>query len=572
MSKVPRNFDFYDEPEDPSPDTSSDWSKVGSSLQSSFGTIDVRYPRSIIPDIESIKSQKLTAWCGEKVSAQLVLWFSQAVNNIGFEFTDFKKRNGASLGAGIAKARFVRYVLTDEFGDGNGCADRKPEDFPVSLTPDVLDNVSSFNIGAETSRPVWITIEVPRDAEPGQYQGSLILKADEQEPNVFTLELDVLPRVLPQPSEWMFHLDLWQHPYAAARMYDVELWSEEHWELMRPLMKMLADAGQKVITTTINEKPWGNQALDPYESMVEWTKRRDGSWEFDYTVFDNWVEFMMGLGINKQINAYSLIPWTSELVYHDEEIGELITVKAETGSEKYIELWTPFIKDFWAHLVENGWSDITYLAMDEIKGDPMQAMLEVMDEIDPDFGLASADSEKAYKRYPDRIKDLTVTYAEIIDEPDLEYRRSKGYLSTFYVCCREPYPNQFTFSPPVESAFVGWYAAANGFDGFLRWAYAHWVEDPLHDTRFRKWPGGDTNFVYPGPRSSIRFERLIEGIQDAEKIRILREEFESIDSEEASRKLDRLNDVLTSFRWDVKQEEIGEIVNNGKRVLAELSR
>lgn len=29
--------------------------------------------------------------------------------------------------------------------------------------------------------------------------------------------------------------------------------------------------------------------------------------------------------------------------------------------------------------------------------------------------------------------------------------------------------------------------------------------------------------IYPGPRSSIRFERLREGIQDYEKIRILRQ-------------------------------------------------
>ena len=31
--------------------------------------------------------------------------------------------------------------------------------------------------------------------------------------------------------------------------------------------------------------------------------------------------------------------------------------------------------------------------------------------------------------------------------------------------------------------------------------------------------------VYPDNRSSIRFETLREGIQDAEKIRVLREEF-----------------------------------------------
>ena len=44
----------------------------------------------------------------------------------------------------------------------------------------------------------------------------------------------------------------------------------------------------------------------------------------------------------------------------------------------------------------------------------------------------------------------------------------------------------------------------------------------MHDSRFVTWSSGDTYLVYPGPYSSVRFERLREGIQDYEKIRILK--------------------------------------------------
>lgn len=80
----------------------------------------------------------------------------------------------------------------------------------------------------------------------------------------------------------------------------------------------------------------------------------------------------------------------------------------------------------------------------------------------------------------------------------------------------------FTFSDPAEAVYAGWYTAACGYDGFLRWAYNSWVEEPLTDSRFRTFPAGDTYIVYPGARSSVRFERLVEGIQDAEKISILK--------------------------------------------------
>ena len=75
---------------------------------------------------------------------------------------------------------------------------------------------------------------------------------------------------------------------------------------MRPLMKMLADAGQKIITATLTHKPWNGQTEDYFDTMVTWIKRADGTWAFDYTIFDRWVEFMMSVGIDKQINCYSL--------------------------------------------------------------------------------------------------------------------------------------------------------------------------------------------------------------------------------------------------------------------------
>lgn len=76
---------------------------------------------------------------------------------------------------------------------------------------------------------------------------------------------------------------------------------------MRPLMKMLANAGQKVITATLMHKPWNGQTEDYFDTMVTWMKRADGTWAFDYTIFDRWVEFMMSVGIDKQIGLFANI-------------------------------------------------------------------------------------------------------------------------------------------------------------------------------------------------------------------------------------------------------------------------
>ncbi len=109
-----------------------------------------------------------------------------------------------------------------------------------------------------------------------------------------------------------------------------------------------------------------------------------------------------------------------------------------------------------------------------------------------------------------------------IDAKDLAERSARGLNTTFYVYCGNNFPNQFTFSDPAESAYMGWYAEAAGYNGVLRWAFNSWVENPLVDSRFRTWPAGDTYITYPQARSSIRYERLLEGVQDYEKIQVVK--------------------------------------------------
>ena len=87
---------------------------------------------------------------------------------------------------------------------------------------------------------------------------------------------------------------------------------------------------------------------------------------------------------------------------------------------------------------------------------------------------------------------------------------------------------------------MSYYSSKKHLDGYLRWAYNSWPLEPLLDSRFRSWAGGDTYLVYPGARSCIRFERLIEGIQAHEKINILRQEFEKKGNKAGLKKIEKM--------------------------------
>ena len=124
-------------------------------------------------------------------------------------------------------------------------------------------------------------------------------------------------------------------------------------------------------------------------------------------------------------------------------------------------------------------------------------------------------------------------------------RQAAGQRSTYYTCCTEVWPNMFTFSQPAESTYISLFIAKDKVEGYLRWAFNSWPLEPLLDSRFSAWAGGDTYIVYPGNRTSIRFEKLIEGIQAYEKVRLLQAEFEAKGDTRAAKKL---QEVLAPFK------------------------
>jgi hypothetical protein len=451
--------------------------------------------------------------------------------------------------------------MTDSIGrKGIGCDIES--DLDSSLAEDAIDNVTSLALAAKTTQPVWLSIRIPVDAHPGIYKGTIAVEGADKELSLkYTVE--VLNRTLPAPGNWKFHLDLWQNPFSIARIHGVENWSVEHLNALKPYMQMLADAGQKIITTSVIHDPWNSQTYDVYKSMVKWTLKKDGTWEYDYTVFDKWVSFMMSLGINKEINCYSMIPWNLKFYYYDETLGKDTLLIATPGTAAYENHWKPMLMDFSKHLKEKGWFNITTIAMDERPMEHMQKVFRIIRNADKDFKVSMAGNY-----HPEIEKDLynyCVASEFVLSEEVMGRRKKDGLITTFYTACPEEYPNVFTFSPPAEAAFMGWYAAGKNFDGYLRWAYNSWPEKPLQDSRYGKWSAGDTYFIYPEARSSVRFERLIEGIQAYEKVQILKNEFKQ---KNETSKTATLEKVLS--RFDIKSSKAtgaAALVNNANEIL-----
>ena len=486
------------------------------------------------------------AWRGEKVFAQAVVSSEEELKDVRLSVSDL--RNGKSLiGAENIRLQFVSYVVSDlldttKYGQ---CGSREDKSkWGEVLVADVLDINDSMTVPAGRKQPVWMTVSVPSDARPGKYSGKLTVTSSNAKARSLNVELTVADHVLPPARDWAFHLDLWQNPYSVARYENVPLWSEAHFEAMRPVMRMLAEAGQKSVTATIMSRPWNGQTEDAFGSMVTKIRRIDGTWLYDYTIFDRWVEFMFSLGIDRQINCYSMIPWALQFDYIDQATSSPATFQAAPGSEEYNEYWGAFIADFARHLKAKGWFEKTMIAMDERPLESMQAVLGLIRKVEPAFKISLAGNYHEPVIYD--IVDFSETFSGKQEFPESAKAKRKelGLTTTFYTCCAEAHPNMFVISNPDEAAWLGWFAQAEGYDGYLRWAYNSWTLDPLTDARFRTWPAGDCFVVYPGGRGSVRFSKLVEGIQDFEKVRILRSRWQETGNEA---KLGQLTGILKSF-------------------------
>ena len=423
---------------------------------------------------------EVTAWRGETVAARVP------------DFAELGKApDGIKVRFGVLKS--VKYAPTVE-----------------SLQRlEVYDRVK-WN--SDDDGPRVVEVSVPADAKPGVYSCGM-------------MNIRVVDRVLPPAKEWKYFLDLWQHPWAVSRYHDVKPFSKKHYAKMRPVYELLASAGQKTITTTILPEAWDHQCYDAYGTMIGRVKREDGTWQFDYSVFDEYVEFCRGCGLGPAICCYTLCPWGYVVRWQNAK-GETESCVAKPGTKEFEDYWGVFLQAFATHLKQKGWFEQTYISMDERSIEDVKLIGEFVQKHAPGLRISMAGNQLP-SQYGVTIDDFCMILSDKINADYLKEaaeRQAKGMVTTYYVCCGPLYPNTFMSSGPGEAFWLGAYPAMIGLDGFLRWAWNSWPKDPKEDATYWAWTAGDTFLCYPDGEPSWRFMELRNGIAAAEKVRLLKEQ------------------------------------------------
>jgi sialidase-1 len=493
------------------------WVPTGSFASSSFERIP-REPDGDAPE-PAPTTLRLTAVRNAPSSAQLGVLAHTDLRDLRVDVVQARPRAGQRpLPPGAVTVRYPAYI---------------PVEGTDEVTADPLRD-GPVDVPAGSNQPVWLTITPPATLPAGTYVAGLRVSAKAQHPLVHELVVDVADVTVPDPEDYDFYLNLWLQPDAIAYAHQVPLYSEDHWRLLDVYLADMASRGQKVINAAIIEDPWEirwpdgtwrAQTYYPFHSLVDW--RYDGtSWDFDYTVFDRYVEASLRAGIGPDIRVYALLMFggRERLYYTDTRTGEKVREVVQLGDARWRQAWSAFLTDFERHLRERGWFEHTMLAFDERPASTMAAVRDFLAESAPAF------ADKIHIAVYSMDVDLTIpdiSFAHgLLPEltPELlSERRKAGYRTTFYTTGGPLTPNTITATPPIGARLLPWIPVQKGLDGYLRWSYNSWPADPFTDPAYR-YAQGDEYIVYPGddgPMSSIRWETFRDGVVDHELLRQL---------------------------------------------------
>ena len=149
-----------------------------------------------------------------------------------------------------------------------------------------------------------ITIPVPKDAAPGDYEGHVTVKADGIEPVTVPVRLWVADFALPDRDDFVSFTGIMQSPESVALHYGVPLWSEKHWALLDTVFLHLGQVDVKsIFLPLVARTNMGNS-----ESIVRWIKKADGGYTHDFGVLEKYLD--VAVKHLKKIPVVCLYVWT----------------------------------------------------------------------------------------------------------------------------------------------------------------------------------------------------------------------------------------------------------------------
>jgi len=395
-----------------------------------------------------------------------------------------------------------------------------PASWPIpGMFPDLLsglvesdgDYLGKLKLVPRQFRALWIEIETDYETESGLYLVTVIAENDQKEVICkLETEVEVIPVSLPKGE--VYHTE-WFHADCLADYYQVPVFSERHWALIENFVSCAVKRGMNTLLT-----PTFTYPLDIAEGGERTTiqlvkvKLELGSYQFDFTLFEKWVNLCRRCGIEnfEMVHLYSQwgAKYAPKIMVEIDGVEQMLFGWHTAGiGEAYQAFLREFLPALDRELERLGIATNTFF---HVSDEPSMAHLE-------SYKKARAIVEEILPNYPiiDALTDFEFYQTGVCQQPIPSNDHITPFLEagvknlwTYYCTAqRGPESNRFFHLPSAQARIIGVQIYKYDLAGFLHWGFNFYNSfhslkpiNPYETTDADEvFDAGDPFLVYPGP-------------------------------------------------------------------------
>ncbi len=486
---------------------------------------------------------RVSAARGEFEPFQLVVQSTTPQEDLSILVSQFTQGDNVIPAPAIHRVDYVNITTAGDHYDRLGW-------WPDPLWP--LNNGDAISLSANENQPLWFTLQVPWDAEPGLYHGIVTIGGAS-----VPVELEVwnfsLPHEIHLDSEWGFGWSNIVDIYGGTRNGSVQ---DCYWEVVDALK-------QDFINHRLVPKGVAWPAGLNYPGGIEYDcdtgtlyPDNDGDWDFA-TLGGKYIHgeggFNDGYGFPVFLSHGPKSNWPPDSL-PSSFCG--ISRDSTLGSATFQAKWQQYLSAVDAYIVSDDYADAAYY---HIVNEPQTfddytivgQISALTEDAAPHLRqMVSEQVEPQIYTHPGAKIDIWMPTISSY-EPVKSHDRQKNYdeeVWWYYLYGDDPpLPNPILMSHPgVEARLTPWLAWAERVDGLLHYSVTDWSSNPWDTPNVTGQDNGDAFFFYP-PRKdgnnlpvcapndahklvpSIRWENLRDGMEDYEYLWLLAEGDPDID-------------------------------------------
>lgn len=405
------------------------------------------------------------------------------------------------------------------------------------LFPDVLFPIENNRvlIKRQNFYALWITVDLPKDTDAGDYEINIKLKKDGETISENIFGLHVINAVLPEQK---LIYTQWFHSDSIANYYKIPVFCEKFWALVESFIKAAVHTGVNMLLTPVFTPPLdteiGGERLTV--QLVD-VKLENGKYSFGFDRFIRWVRLAQKCGIKYFEISHLFSQWGAK--YAPKIVAEvngsqkrIFGWETSADSIEYAEFLSAFIPQLIKVIRSLGIEKSTFF---HISDEPNEDQIE-------SYSMAKSAVAPLLEDFPiiDALSDYSFYESGIINNPipctnDIESFIEKGFPHPWtYYCCGQggKLSNRFFGMPLSTTRIIGFQLFKYGIEGFLQWGFNFYNSqyslrsiDPFAVTDADSaFPSGDSFTVYPGKSGaieSVRSEVFFQALQDMRALTLL---------------------------------------------------